>query len=85
MFYVYVLKSERDQKLYLGRTSDLKERFKQHNSGLSKATKNRTPFLLVYYEGYKSSKDASTRERRLKKFKNSYTELKKRIENSLEI
>ena len=57
--------------------------FSEHNSGQNLSTKPRTPFELIYYEAYKSKKDAMTRERKLKQFKNSYSELKKRIENSL--
>ena len=83
MFYLYVLKSFVDNKLYIGSTNDLKRRFKEHNTGQSKSTKPRAPFELIYYEAYKSKKDALTRERKLKQFKNSYSELKKRIENSL--
>ena len=83
MFYVYVLKSKKDNSIYIGCTNDLKRRFEEHNSGLSKATKNKTPFALVYYESYLSFSDARKREARLKKFKNSYTELRKRISDSL--
>jgi len=84
MFYVYVIKSEKDNSLYIGFTQDLRRRFSEHNNGLSKYTKRLMPFALIYYEAYASEKDARTREKRLKKFKNSYTELKKRIINSLD-
>lgn len=83
MHYVYLLKSKKDNKLYIGLTNDLKRRFIEHNQGLTKSTKHRKPFLLIYYEAYNSLKDAQIREKRLKKFKNSYAELKKRIFNSL--
>jgi len=33
MFYVYILKSEKDGKLYIGYTNDLKRRLEEHNSG----------------------------------------------------
>ena len=79
MFYVYILKSKKDSKLYIGFTKDLKKRLVKHNEGLDRSTKYRIPFVLVYYEAYFSEKDARTRERKLKKFKNSYGELKKRI------
>ena len=49
-FYTYVLRSQKDGKLYIGSTEDLKKRFKEHSSGHVKATKNRKPFVLVYYE-----------------------------------
>lgn len=83
MFYVCVLKSKKDNGLYIGRTSDLRRRLKEHNSGSNKSTKNRIPFTLVYYEAYLSSDDVAIREARLKKFKNSYSELKKRIAHSI--
>lgn len=83
MFYVYVIKSKVDESLYIGQTEDLRNRCKEHNSGLSKSTKNKRPFDLIYYEAYKSKKDAIIRERKLKQFKNSYTELKKRLSHSL--
>lgn len=83
MFYVYVLKSKKDKKLYIGYTSDLKRRLKEHDNGLSMSTKNRRPLELIYYEAYLSQKDALIRESKLKKFKNSYTELKKRLHNNL--
>ena len=50
MFYTYVLKSVKDEKLYVGWTDDLKARFRKHNKGLVTGTKNRTPFTLLYYE-----------------------------------
>lgn len=83
MFYVYVIKSKFDESLYIGQTDDLRGRFKEHNLGQSQYTKNKKPWALVYYEAYFSKSDAITREKRLKKFKNSYTELKKRLAKSM--
>lgn len=83
MFYVYVLRSKKDNELYIGRTKDLKRRFHEHNSGQTRSTRNRVPFELVYYEAYKNKTDTIIREKRLKQFKNGYKELKKRIEFSL--
>ena len=39
MFYVYILKSKVDRKLYKGMTQNIKIRFKQHNLGMVKSTK----------------------------------------------
>lgn len=50
MFYTYVLKSKKDNKLYIGTSNDLKKRLKEHNFGHVEATKNRRPFILIYYE-----------------------------------
>jgi putative endonuclease len=83
MFYVYVLKSSRDNILYIGYTSDLRRRFEEHNKGLSVFDRLHGPFVLVYYEAYKSIKDAKLREKRLKQFKRAYSELKKRASESI--
>jgi putative endonuclease len=83
MFYVYLLRSGKDGRLYIGQTSDLRRRLREHNSGINRSTKSRTPFSLIYYEAYKSLDDTKIREKKLKQFKNSYTELKKRLKHSL--
>jgi putative endonuclease len=82
MFYVYIIKSKKDQKLYIGYTDDLKKRYLEHNKGLVRSTRPRIPFILVYYEAYRSIKDAKHRERMLKRFSGSMNHLKKRVKNS---
>ena len=66
MYYVYILKSIRDKKLYIGYTNNLQRRIKEHNSKLNTSTKSRTPFKLVYYEAYHNQQDAIKRESNLK-------------------
>ncbi|MEK7503722.1 MAG: GIY-YIG nuclease family protein [Patescibacteria group bacterium] len=66
MFYVYILKSERNGKLYKGLTNDLKRRVKEHNSGNSEFTRNNGPWKLIYYEAFVSEKDARKEELFLK-------------------
>lgn len=83
MYYVYVLKSDKDESLYIGYTNDLKRRFVEHNQGKNTSTKHKTPFQLIYYESYRSQSDAKHRERQLKRFSGSMTHLKNRIRNSL--
>ncbi|MEK7558241.1 MAG: GIY-YIG nuclease family protein [Patescibacteria group bacterium] len=48
--YVYILKSEKVAKTYVGSTSDLDRRVYEHNSGLSTFTKRYMPWKLVYSE-----------------------------------
>lgn len=64
MFYVYVLKSLKNENNYVGYTDDLKQRFEEHNSGKGGVytSKNR-PFMLIYYEAYLDKKDATAAER----------------------
>ncbi len=83
MFYVYVLKSRKDNSLYIGYTNDLKRRLEEHNGGKNKSTKFKTSFELIYYEAYKSESDAKYREKNMKRFAQAYSALKKRIKNSL--
>lgn len=84
MYYVYVLKSEKDDQLYIGYTNDLKRRLKEHNTGENRSTASRIPFELLYYEAYKSSRDAEKRERALKLRGNTRKHLLNRLPFSLQ-
>jgi len=85
MFYVYVIKSKKDKKLYTGYTNDLKRRFNEHNSGFNRSTKGRGPFELIYYEAYKAKQDAVHREKMLKLRAKALGQLKRRLKYSLGI
>jgi putative endonuclease len=65
-FCVYVLESHKDGERYIGYTSHLKNRIKEHNQGKNFSTKFRLPFKLIYFEGCLHSEDAKRRERYLK-------------------
>ena len=78
MYYVYVIKSLKDKKIYVGHTKDLKRRFSEHTNGLVESTKRRKPFKLIYYEACNILDDTVKRERSLKTgFGRSY--LKRRL------
>ncbi|MFA5386312.1 MAG: GIY-YIG nuclease family protein [Candidatus Paceibacterota bacterium] len=66
MYYVYLLKSCKNDKLYKGLTNDLKRRMIEHNTGKSVYTKNNGPWKLIYYEAFLSKKDARREELFLK-------------------
>ena len=66
MYYTYVLKSEIDRKFYIGYSSDLKSRIKEHTNGEVEATKLRRPLTLVYYEACLNKKCAIAREKYFK-------------------
>ena len=76
MNYVYIIKSIKDNRLYISQTNDLQERLKRHNKGYVKSTQNRRPFKIIYTEKLKSRDEAIKRERYLKKLKGG-NELKK--------
>jgi len=65
-FFTYVLKSEIDDKLYIGWTNDLKKRLTSHNNGLVEATKPRRPLKLIYYEACLEKEQAIKREKYFK-------------------
>lgn len=65
-YYVYVLLSKTDNKLYTGCTADLRERFSKHQKGEVSSTKNRKPFTLLYYDACTHKTDAYVREKYLK-------------------
>ncbi|MBI2639522.1 MAG: GIY-YIG nuclease family protein [Candidatus Sungbacteria bacterium] len=67
-FYVYVLRSSKDFKLYTGYTENLKLRFEAHDKGYVPSTNKRRPLKLIYYEACLSRKDAMHREKYLKTY-----------------
>lgn len=66
MYYVYILHSEKDRKLYTGYTSDLDKRMIEHMNGRVSSTRGRRPLTLIYYEAYLFEEDAKGRELFLK-------------------
>ena len=66
MYYIYVLKSKKDEQFYTGYTNDLKKRLGLHGDGKVTSTKNRLPLELVYYEACLNQYDATRREKYLK-------------------
>lgn len=66
MHFVYVLKSLKDMGLYVGRTSDLKNRLIEHSKGRVESTKDRRPLKFVYGEICNNIKDSVHREIYLK-------------------
>jgi len=85
MFFMYVLKSAKEHKLYVGSTSNIRRRIKEHNSGLVESTKYRRPLKLVYVEGYAGEEEARRRERNLKLNARAWYQLQKRIGQSIAI
>ena len=85
MFYVYILLSLKDKKIYIGYSNNLKRRFQEHLEGKVKSTKGRLPVKLIYYEAFLSETDARRREIKLKQYGGTIRHLKRRIEKSLNI
>jgi len=80
---MYILQSKKDNNLYIGFTVNLRKRYIEHKQGNVYSTRNRQPLDLVYYESYKTEKEARHRESNLKLRANAYNQLKRRISDSL--
>lgn len=63
MYFVYFIKSLKNNKIYTGITEKNPEvRLSEHNNNSNKWTKENGPFEIVYYEKYFCKKDALQRE-----------------------
>ena len=78
MFYVYALKSLKDEKMYVGQTGNLKSRMAQHARGDVKSTRHRRPLQLICYEAYLTKEESLKREKYLKS-SDGKKDLRKRI------
>ena len=65
-YFVYVLQSEIDGRLYKGQTSNIDKRIIEHNTGKTKSTKGFMPWKLVYLEIFDSRSEAVLREKYFK-------------------
>jgi len=74
MYYVYILKDKIKGEIYIGYTDDLQRRLREH--------KAKNP-EIIYYEAYKSEKDARVREIKLKQHGQTKRRLKERLHHSL--
>jgi predicted GIY-YIG superfamily endonuclease len=66
MWFVYVLRSLKDNELYIGSTNDVRRRLGEHNSAGVDSTKGRIPFTLETYIAVKNKARAIELEQYLK-------------------
>ena len=69
MYNVYILRSKKDGRYYVGHTDDLERRMMEHENGKSPYTRNRGPWILVKVEEYETRSEAMKREREIKRRK----------------
>ncbi|WP_309609521.1 GIY-YIG nuclease family protein [Flavobacterium sp.] len=63
-FVVYILFSEKQNKTYVGFTSDLSDRFKSHNELATKGfTIKYRPWIVIYVEFFNSKSEAMKKEK----------------------
>jgi putative endonuclease len=68
-YFVYILKSMKDGKHYIGSSADVNARLLYHNQGKQRSTKNRIPFVLIHTEEFTTKTEAKSREREIKSYK----------------
>jgi len=65
-YYVYVLRSIEFKRNYVGFTTNIENRLKQHNAGKTRSTKAYKPWEILFFEIYGSKIEALRREKYLK-------------------
>ena len=65
-YFVYILRSVRDDRRYIGITSNPDRRLEEHNAGLVFSTKGRRPFIMIYIEKCLNRQAAREREKYFK-------------------
>ena len=63
VFYVYILRSIKSDRRYVGSCENLDERLRRHNLGHSKATRHGVPWTLIHSEGFPNRAQATRKER----------------------
>ena len=78
MVFIYALNNEVNSEIYVGITSEIERRLREHNSGKSRYTKAYRPWYLFYSE---ASEDYTSARKREKYFKTTTgrRELRKKL------
>ncbi|MBL7159840.1 GIY-YIG nuclease family protein [Candidatus Microgenomates bacterium] len=76
MYYLYILKSIRTGKYYVGSTKNPNKRLYKHNNGSVRSTKSGRPWKIIYKECFNTVTEARKREKQIKSWKK-----RSRIEN----
>jgi len=69
VYWVYLIKSAESGNYYIGQTGDLEKRIARHNSGQSRYTKNKGPWVLAGSIEVSTRSEAMRLEKKLKSYK----------------
>lgn len=85
MYFVYVLRSIGPSRnsFYIGYTSNLLRRLKEHNSILNTGYTRNRKWRVVYVEGYTKRYLARAREAKIKQYGNIWYGVMKRVKQTL--
>lgn len=65
-YWVYALKSQKCQRIYVGISSDIEKRLRMHNNRNVFSTKGYTPWKIIYTKKIGNRSDARIEEKKLK-------------------
>ena len=71
-YYVYIIYSERNNIFYKGYSEQPYKRLEEHNNGLSRFTKDKGPWKLVFLQRFDTKSEALKREKMLKRANSKY-------------
>ena len=63
MYYLYILKSKKNNRTYVGISDDVQRRIKEHNQGKSIYTSRNRPWKLIHTEECITREEARKREK----------------------
>ncbi|RPJ28154.1 MAG: GIY-YIG nuclease family protein [Chloroflexi bacterium] len=66
LFFVYILRSQRLERYYVGSTENVEKRLHEHNSGKSASTRAGMPWELIHTECFRTRSEAMLQERKIK-------------------
>jgi len=66
MYFVYILRSQKDDRRYVVLTDCILWRVEEHNRGKVTSTWSRRPFIIEYWEKNKNRDEARRREKYFK-------------------
>ena len=69
MYYVYILKSLKFERYYIGHTNNLNKRLNEHNSGKTRSSKGYKPWAIAHTEKFETKSEAFRREKEIKSYK----------------
>lgn len=70
MYYTCIIESQKIKRWYIGHSINPNIRLNYNNSGITKSTKNKGPWKLIFRREFLSKIEANRFELKLKRFKN---------------
>jgi putative endonuclease len=68
-YFAYIVRSDSSGRFYVGHTENPTKRVMEHNNNRTVSIKNRGPWKLVYSEEFATRREATRREREIKRMK----------------